>query len=121
MVPYPDTIGARLGVDLTRFCRAPVQVQNLGGTGYVGHKALASLREALTLKPDAALTVVTYHDVEDESDLDALPGSAWDTLHVGKLTGMQRVFALVKGSRAIVVAQHYLFQNMALYLPLYLQ
>ncbi len=120
MVPYRDTIGASLGAALTRLCHAPVQVQNLGGTGYVGHKALASLHEALALKPDAAVTVVTYHDVEDESDLDALPGSAWDTLHTGALTGMQRVFALLKESRAVVVAQHFLFQNMALYLPLYL-
>lgn len=120
LVPYPDTIGARLAQDLSRDCRAPVEVQNLGGLGYFsGHRPLLRLEEALTLRPNAVVLVLTPFDLEtaimeEEEDL----GPAGPV--VNHLGTRARLFILLKESRAFMMAQHFRFRDLAVYLPLYL-
>ena len=120
LVPYPDTIGARLAQDLTRRCAAPVEVQNLGGMGYFSaRRPLLRLEEALTLRPDAVLLVLTPFDLETgimEEEEDLTPAGPVVN-HLG-LRG--RLFMRLKESRAFMMAQHFHFRDMAVYLPLYL-
>ena len=113
-VEYPDTIAARVGLDLTRMCRAPVEVQNLGGPGYSGEKLAARMDEALRLRPDAVLLVIAPFDVEDASVGDQVPATLDTSLQ-------KRLFDKLKESRALVMAQSFLFRDPAVYLPLYLR
>ena len=120
LVPYPDTIGARLAQDLSRRCGAPVEVQNLGGMGYFsGHRPLLRLEEALTLRPNAVVLVLTPFDLETgimEEEEDLTPAGPV----VNHLGTRGRLFILLKESRAFMMAQHFRFRDMAVYLPLYL-
>ena len=115
MVEYPNTAAARLGLDLTAMCRAPVEVQNLGGMGYTGRLLDLRMREALALHPDAMVFMTNPFDLEFEPDDSAAAQQpAPDSLQ-------HRIFSKLKESRALLVAQHFLFRNPSLYLPLYLQ
>jgi len=120
LVPYPDTIGARLAQDLSRRCGAPVEVQNLGGMGYFsGHRPLLRLEEALTLRPNAVVLVLTPFDLETgimEEEEDLTPAGPV----VNHLGIRGRLFIHLKESRAFMMAQHFRFRDMAVYLPLYL-
>ena len=121
MVPYDRSVGEQLGADLTRSCDAPVDVQNLGGIGYSGHLLVPRMAEALRLKPEAVLLLLAPFDLEGELDDDPPPAAPGHVeAHAGE--GLQhRVFDALKSSRAVLVAQHFLFQNPSIYLPLYLR
>ncbi|HMA50712.1 MAG TPA: SGNH/GDSL hydrolase family protein [Magnetospirillaceae bacterium] len=120
LVPYPDTIGARLAQDLTRRCGAPVEVQNLGGMGYFSaRRPMLRLEEALTLRPNAVILVLTPFDLETgimEEEEDLTPAGPV----VNHLGVRGRLFIHLKESRAFMMAQHFRFRDMAVYLPLYL-
>jgi hypothetical protein len=114
LVEYQDTIGARVGMDLTRMCRAPVEVQNLGGPGYIGDRLMARMDEALRLRPDAVLLLITPFDVEDAS-AGKVGAEKTDT------SIQKRLFDALKGSRALGMAESFLFRDPSVYLPLYLR
>jgi len=103
-VPYPDTVGARLADDLTRACSAPVEVQNLGGHAYTGDRLIGRMEDALALRPNAVLLTVTPYDVEK-----VLGGGADEPAHDGG--EQRRLSVMLRESRAIVVASHFLFRN----------
>ena len=119
MVEYPNTIAARLGTDLTAMCGAPVEVQNLGAVRYFGHRLHPIMEEALRLRPDEVLLVFAPFDLEDELGETADPVSSEPAVNRGGL--QKRLFGLLKESRAVTIAQHFLFQNPSTYLPLYLR
>ncbi len=124
MVEYSKSIGGRLGADLTRLCNAPVEVQNLGGIGYSGHLLVPRMAEALRLRPDAVLLALAPFDLEYElDDVPPVPGGQKPPPPPPAAPeGLQhRVFDTLKNSRAVIVAQHFLFQNASVYLPLYLR
>jgi len=111
-VPYPDTLAARLADDLTRTCTTPVEVQNLGGD-YSGDRLILRIEDALEVKPNAVLLIVTPYDIEKllgDGDGDGRDGGE-----------QGRLFLMLRESRAIVVAEHFLFRNRSIYLPLYLR
>ena len=125
LVEYPHTIGASLAADLTSMCGAPVEVQNLAAKGYMDQRLIIRMREALTLRPDAVLLVVLPFDIYEQpiggkaSEVGGAPPK------VGKVSGyaglQKHVANWISESRAIVIAQHFLFRNPAIYLPLYLR
>ena len=119
MVEYPNSIGARLGVDLTRLCNAPVEVQNLGAMGYSGALLLPRMQEARRLRPDALVLVLAPFDLEYE--VGDAPPAADGQAAVEPGGFLKRIFDTLKSSRSVVVAQHFLFQNPSIYLPLYLR
>jgi len=119
MVEYANTIGARLGADLTRRCAAPVEVQNLGAIGYSGHLLIPRMDEALRLQPNAVLLVLAPFDLENELGDDA-PMQGQPAAEAQESL-QHRAFTALKASRSIVVAQHFLFQNPSIYIPLFLQ
>ena len=120
MVEYPNSIGARLGVDLTRLCKAPVEVQDLGAMGYSGALLPPRMQEALRLRPDAVVLVLAPFDLEYEVG-DAPPPASDGQAAVNPGGFLKRIFDALKSSRSVVVAQHFLFQNPSIYLPLYLR
>ena len=124
LVPYDDTVGAQLTRDLSRSCGATVEVQNLGGVGYSGHLLTARMAEALRLRPDAVLLLLAPFDLEGEMGAVAPPpsGNAAAQPAGDAADGpMHRIFTAFKRSRAVLVTQHFLFRNAAIYLPLYLR
>lgn len=118
MVEYPNSIGGRLDVDLTRLCDAPVEVQSLGAMGYSGPLLLPRMQEALHLRPDAVVLVLAPFDMEYEVG-DSPPPLDGQANGPGGL--LKRIFDTPKVSRSLIVAQHFLFQNPLIYLPLYLR
>lgn len=115
LVPYDDTIAAQLAADLSRMCAGTVEVQNLGAIGYGGDRLIPRMDEALRLKPDAVLLVTAPFDLEES--LAEHPAATAPSAAPGL---QQRLFAAVKDSRALTVAQHFLFRDPSVYLPLYL-
>ena len=123
MVEYPNTAAARLAQDLTAMCRAPVQVQNLGGMGYAGRLLDIRLREALALRPDAVVFMTNPFDLEFQPDDSTPVGGTVAPLQPPPAPDslQHRIFSALKESRALLVAQHFLFRNPSLYVPLYLR
>jgi hypothetical protein len=129
MVEYPDTIGARLGADLTAMCGRSVQVQNLAATGYTGHRLALRMDEALALRPAAIVLPQNPFDIEAELDdtTDPFTGSVTSAqasrsaqAPAYKPSLFQRLESLLTGTRTVTVAQHFLFRNQSVYLPVYL-
>jgi hypothetical protein len=117
LVAYSDTMAARIEADLTRMCGAPVEVQNLGAGNYAGRRLILRMDEALRLRPDAILDVTNPFDLEE-----SLVGDQAGTVAPPASPGLQRrVFLALKESRALVVAQHFMFRDQSIYLPLYLR
>lgn len=121
MVEFPNTIGARLATDLTAMCDTPVDVQNLGAIGYFGNRLVPRMAEAVKLHPDLAILIVAPLDVEAIENPDPAPVTVSTPAPVERGDLQKRLFETVKESRAFVVAQHFMFRNPALYVPLYLQ
>jgi hypothetical protein len=107
LVAYSDTMAARIEADLTWMCGAPVEVQNLD--------------EALRLRPDAVVDVTAPFDLENSLVEDAA-GAVVPPPPPPPPPGLRRrVFMALRESRALVVAQHFMFRNQSIYLPLYLR
>jgi hypothetical protein len=117
LVEYPNTIAARLESDLTSACHTSVQVQNLGSLGYFGRWMLPRMNDALALKPAAILLILTPFDLEMITDEPpATAGTKPPNIN------LQRTFVqAVKESRVVTMAQHFMFRDPSVYLPLYLQ
>jgi hypothetical protein len=112
-VPYPDTLGARLADDLTKTCGHSVEVQNLGAAGYLGDLLIGRMEDALAVKPNAVLLIVTAWDIES-----LLSGGGGE---IGGGGMQRRLFQMFGESRAIVITEHFLFRNRSIYEPIYLR
>ena len=125
LVPYNETAAARLVADLKERCRIPVDVQNLAAPGAGIGEALDHLDAALALKPDVIVMAISGHDLEVlpaeqpvakiETDAAAAPAQH------GLLAGMRDLTVWLRVSRAVQVAQHFIYENIDTYLPLYLK
>lgn len=130
LVEYPNTIGARLASDLTTMCGRPVEVQNLAASGYTGRRVVTRMEEALTLHPSAVVYTQNAFDIELQLDdasepitgvapsATAMPAPEKPAPSSSK--SAQRLRLLLQSSRAVLVAQHFLFSNPDIYLPIYL-
>ena len=117
LVPYQETFAARAAEQLTRRCNEPVEFQNLASIGYVWERLARRADEALTLHPDAAIIALIPFDLQQTD-----PGE--DDEPKPKLAPqgpMKRLDELLKNSRALVAAQHYLFSRPDLYTQFYLR
>jgi hypothetical protein len=63
MVPYEDSFSALSAETLTNTCHRPVEFQNLGGVGYQWDRLYARVDEALALKSDFVILVLTAFDL----------------------------------------------------------
>jgi hypothetical protein len=130
LVEYEHTIAASLGQSLTAMCPAPVQIQNLAAAGYTGRKNILRMAEALRLHPQAVILVQTPVDIENQLDdtlppitdaiLAAPPKVAVRVKKIRKVGLMQQASNIVRESRAVVVAQHFMFSDPSVYSPLFM-
>jgi hypothetical protein len=116
LVAYADSMAARIETDLTRMCGAPVEVQNLGGADYVGDRLLLRMEEALRLKPDAVLFVTNPYDIRTAPAARQTAATA-----PAKPDLRTRVVRWLLGSRAAIMARHFMFHSDAVFLPMYLR
>lgn len=114
LVPYRQSIAAAIEADLTKTCGKPVEVQNLGALAGFGDQLLLRMDEALRLHPSAVVLIVAPFDLQED-----LVPSVGHTPPPPSLP--QRAFQALKDSRALEMAQHYLFRDPSIYLPLYLR
>lgn len=118
LVEYPNTIAARLESDITRLCDTPVDVQNLGTVAPFDGQLLSRMDEALRLRPQAVVLVLSPYDIE-HADLER---PAEDSEAPPPPRDFEaRVMQSVRESRAATMAQHFLFLDPSVYLALYLR
>ena len=126
-VPYENSFSALGEAQLTQLCHGPVEFQNLGVYELPLRKVLARVGPALKLQPDAAILTIAPLDLEklnlpDEDDNDSglkqVSAAAGVSMPQADLLG--RVKEMVKGSRAITVAEHFMFENPDIQIPMYL-
>jgi len=116
LVPYRETVAARSEQQLSRYCKRPVEFQNLASIGYVWQRLAARVDDALALHPDVAVIVIVPFDLQQSQ---APPGAAPQPQDDDG--PMKRLDSLVNNSRAVVAAQHFLFLNPEVYVQLYLR
>jgi hypothetical protein len=76
---------------------------------------------ALSLQPDLLIMALSPHDLEITGD-DVLVPTRSSTLGIGTFNRMLLAAAVqLRKSRAVAVAQHFLYENLEVYLPLYLK
>ncbi len=130
LVEYEHTIATSLGQSLTAMCTAPVQIQNLAAAGYTGRKNIIRMAEALRLHPQAVVFVQTPVDIENQLDdtlppiTDAIlavpPKTAVRVKKIRKVGLIQQASGIIRESRAVVVAQHFMFSDPSVYIPLFM-
>jgi hypothetical protein len=128
-VPYEKSFSALSADQLSRSCHGPVEFQNLGVYDLPLRKVTLRIDPALRLQPDAAILVLAPFDLEKLNlpDEDNEPAGmkrvaasvpAAPVQHVDMLT---RAKAMVKDSRALTVAEHFMFENPDIQIPMYLR
>ena len=125
-VDYDHTLGGRAEAVLTARCRRPVEMQALGrlqcSLGCMYHR----IDEALALKPDVLILAVSPYDIEitsrsDVADRDKpMMAMAHEADVQQNKILIRRVQMFLKNSRTTVAAEHYLFEDPASYLRLYM-
>jgi hypothetical protein len=129
LVPYDETFAARTAKQLTLELGHPVEVQNLGREQCYPDCILRRIDEALALKPDLLLVAVTPIDLDhmDPSEVanpDKPMQAVVDQVQLRhKLDPHNPLNALqdfVEHSSAGVATLHFLFQNPATFVRLYL-
>lgn len=114
LVPYQQSMAARIEADLTRSCGAPVEVQNLGALASFGEQLVLRMDEALRLHPGAVVLTIAPFDLQE--DLDHAIGH-----EPAKPSLSERVVKALKDSRALEMTQHYVFRDPSTYVSLYLR
>jgi len=116
LVGYDEMFATRAAKDLTRMCGRPVEVQNLGREACYPLCAFHRVDEALALKPDLLVTIVTAQDLEsivpsEVSNLDKAIPMRWpSTTTPGNRASLSaEVHTLMATSRAVIVAKHFIF------------
>lgn len=121
LIPYGETFAARATESLKRRCGLPVDFQNLAVPGSKLDKALGFVEQALALQPELLLMALTAHDLEvlGGGSQDTTPSSEPPSRSFNRL--LLVTAAQLRASRAVAVAQHFLYENLDVYLPLYLK
>jgi hypothetical protein len=123
LVPYSETFSARATASLDQHCRVPADFQNLALPGTGLEKAVLRLDPALALEPNVVLMALSAHDLEvfrgDQRQVAASSAAAGEQ---GSLRETIRALVVrLRTSRATFIAQHFLYENLDAYLPLYLE
>jgi hypothetical protein len=125
-VQYPDTFAARLSQALSRACHRPVEFQNMGVPGAGLLDIYHRLDEAVALHPDLIMVALTPFEMKAAIDpgqlarRDAPPATAAADPLPRPKSLVAGVSELAFNSRILVVAQHFLFQDRATFVRLFL-
>jgi hypothetical protein len=115
-VSYEASLGAHIAETLTAQCHRPVEVQNLAATEYYLGQVEARTAEALQLKPDLLLWVLTPYDIH-------AAGTDPPTLEHGpqlQLPLLTRLHILLDESRTFAVMQHFYYEKDSNFVPLFM-
>lgn len=118
LVPYEQTYAARATRLLSERCAMPVEFQNLAVPGVNLRTAPLHVPAALAVHPDAIILPFSVYDLEvlGQRQVETAPPPPPSGLK-GLMT---RAVMAVRSSRAAHMAQHFLYQDLDQYLPLYL-
>jgi hypothetical protein len=124
--PFDETFTSRAAAELSRLSGHAVEVQNLGAPDYDLLDDYYRLADALSLKPDVLILVLSPFDLTKTFD----PQRLADRDHPAPLAKalpspfrlelMARFHVLLNSSRLMFVAQHFLFQDPQRYIKFYL-
>jgi hypothetical protein len=127
MTRYEDAYTTLSSAALSRECARPVEFQNLGFPNYSLLDIYHRMDEALALQPDMVLLAINPIDVRKEITPEQLAKRNQTVTLVETATAPveggwlhRHVIRPVRESRAMYVAQHYLYQDPETYLKLYL-
>lgn len=119
LVPYPETFAVRVSRFLAERCGRPVEFQNLGGLNYQWGRVEARMDEALRLKPDLVLALLTPYDLQQPLHQDA---AAAPPPPQGLRARIQdKLRSLIQGSSSWMAILHYRAQIHDVYLKFYLR
>lgn len=124
-VPYDEHFAARTERALSAQCGRPVELQNVGSllVGMIGQQDL--LDEVAGLRPDAVVLVVNPADVgflpmrRDTTVARPALGQFPQISAPTQVSGLARLRAALRESRALVVAQHFMLENEAFLFRVY--
>jgi hypothetical protein len=123
-VPFENTWFARTGAILGARCGHPIDVQSFGVIANVNQNA-RRLNEILALQPDAVVMVLSAFDLAEiptaALDPNAIQGNRPVVPQVSAALSLASLRELVSSSRALMIAQHFLFQDSDLYVAGYLR
>ena len=125
-LPTQDIFASILSNRLAADWRRPVEYQDLGADGCPPIYSYRHVGEALRLKPDAIILPLNPWDIEQGTDPRLLAVRSQPVainrapLPIVHLNPVQQFQLWIRGSRTMLVAQHFLFQNRSEYLKLYL-
>jgi len=125
-VDYDETFATRTAAALTSRCHRQVEVQNLGRRACSPVCTFHRIDEALALRPDVLVMGVSPHDLDI-----MLPQQVKDRYQpMGPRNGnvaedekaglLEQVRKSITESSSVFAAQHFLFQDPATYLKMYL-
>jgi hypothetical protein len=129
-VPYAETFAARLTERLSADCRRPVEFQNMGAPASM-LDIYRRTDEALAMRPDAIMLVLGAIDLKTPFTRDEMvrreepfpppgPLAAAPVERKKNRSLVGWLSDLAVNSRALVVAQHFLYQDNATYVRLYM-
>jgi hypothetical protein len=130
-VPYKETFAARLTEELGVACGRNVEFQNMGIAGSSPLDVYRRMDEALAMNADLVMLVFTAWDLKeridpaklaarDEPEPVAPPTPAPPAARDDNRSIIARLSDLSVNSRALLAAQHYLFQDRATYVRMYM-
>ena len=130
LVPYDEVWSTRTAKALSAQCGRPVDVQSLSGFSDINADA-ARTDEALAMKPRMVVLVITAFDMLETPRRGFDPDYAANQMKraakaAGKIErnapkGVAALREVVTSSRAVEMAQHFMFQNEPLYVSMYLR
>jgi hypothetical protein len=125
-VAYDQTFAARAASDLTRISGRPVEIQNLGRAGCDPVCVYHQTGEALALKPDILILAIDPYDIR-HLELEQMTYRDMPIQRRPQVDPTADIYdplmsmkAFITRSTSIVAAEHFLFQNTAIYDRVYL-
>lgn len=125
-IPYEQTFAERTSVALAGVLGRKVEIQNLGLQNRSPLHCYRKLNEVLSLRPDLVVYAITPFDLDQRMDPVQLAHRNDPVATVSKpathfnVSWLKLLQHQLNDSRAVLVAQHFLFSNTATYLRLYL-
>jgi hypothetical protein len=128
-VAQDEILTARLGRLLSAACHRPVEFQNMGVPGYKPLDQYLRVDEALAMAPDIVMLVIVPFDLEGNEDPNRIANRDHPELLVRPQVAaaerthplFQQINDALSGSRAVVAAEHFLYQDRATYVRLFLK
>jgi hypothetical protein len=125
-VPYEQTFSERTASALAKATGRNVEVENFGFQNLSPLHCYRRLNEALSLKPDLIIYTVSPFDLDQQMDPVQLAhrndktGTFTRPATHFKVSWIKLLQKEINDSRAVLIAQHFLFSNTETYLRLYM-